>query len=120
MKLVSVTFGDPELPKDGPKSDVPGTVLVDMPVTIAVEGPFLRITDLLRRVEVEMHRAVLIDNVALTEGDAGFPVLTGTCSGRAFALLTEGDPLLAAARKKSGTAGVPTPSPAPAPASPCP
>ena len=86
VKLVSVTFGDPEQPKDAPKSQVAGTVVV--------EGPFLRITDLLRRVEVDIHRAVLVDNVALTEADAGFPQLTGTWSGHAFALLPADDSLL--------------------------
>lgn len=92
--LQSVTFSDPEVAKDAPPSHVPGTVLVAMPLSVVVTGPFASITDMLRRVEVGKDRAVLVGAVALTEADAGFPQLRGTWSGQAFALLTADDPLL--------------------------
>ena len=94
VELVSVTFGDPEVPKAAPESHLPGTVLVAMPVTVVVDGPFLGITDVLHRVEVEVDRAVLVGTVAITEAEAGFPRLTGTWSGQAYALLAADDPLL--------------------------
>lgn len=94
VELVSVTFGDPEVPKSAPESNVPGTVLVAMPVTVIVDGPFLGVTEVLRRVEVDIDRAVLVGSVALTEGEAGLPRLRGTWSGRAYALLPADDPLL--------------------------
>lgn len=94
VDLVSVAFGDPELPEAAPESHVMGTVLVTMPVTVIVEGPFLAITDLLRRTESGIDRAVLVETVALTEAEAGFPRLRGTWSGRAYALVPADDPLL--------------------------
>ena len=83
VELVSVTFGNPTVPKDAPQSAVPGTVLVAMPVTVAVNGPYVGIASMLRRIETEKNRAVLVRTVALTEADAGFPHLPGTCSGQA-------------------------------------
>ncbi len=94
VELVSVTFGDPEVPEGAPASPNPGTVLVSMPVTVMVDGSFLGITDLLRRVEVDIDRAVLVGAVALTESEAGFPQLRGTWSGQAYALVAADDPLL--------------------------
>ena len=86
VDLVSVTFGDPEVPEGAPATPRPGTVLVAMPVTVMVDGSYLGITDLLRRVEVDVDRAVLVGTVALTEAEAGFPQLRGTWSGQAYAL----------------------------------
>lgn len=94
VDLVSVTFGDPEVPEGAPATPRPGTVLVAMPVTVMVDGSYLGITDLLRRVEVDVDRAVLVGTVALTEAEAGFPQLRGTWSGQAYALLAADDPLL--------------------------
>ena len=94
VKLVSVTFGDPQVPKGAPQSPVPETVLVAMPLTVIVEGPFPRITEVMRRVEVDIDRAVLVGAVALTEAEAGFPQLTGTWTGQGYALLRADDPLL--------------------------
>lgn len=113
VQLVSVTFGDPSVPKDAPPSAVEGTVLVAMPVTVVVDGPYAGITNMLGRIETATSRAVLVGEVALTEAQAGFPRLTGTWSGQAYALLPRDDPLLPDA-KATGT----TPAPAPTPTSP--
>lgn len=94
VELMSVTFGDPKVPEKAPESAVAGTVLVAMPLTVVVSGPFAGITDMLRRIETDKERAVLIRNLALTEAKAGFPNLTGTWSGQAYALLAASDPLL--------------------------
>ena len=94
VDLVSVTFGDPEIPEGAPAGSAPGTVLVAMPVTVVTDGSFFGITDLLRRVEVDVDRAVLVGTVALTEAEAGFPRLQGTWSGQAYALIAADDPLL--------------------------
>ncbi len=110
VQLASVTFSDPKIPEGAPESTVPGTVLAAMPLTIVVHGPFPGITNMLRRMEAEKQRAVLIQEVALTEADAGFPMLTGTWSGLAYALLPAGDPLLADANpsgKQSPTTTTP-------------
>ena len=94
VKLASITFGDPKIPEGAPESLVAGTVLAAMPLTVVVEGPFVNITELLHRVEVDLDRAVLIGSLALTEAEVGFPRLTGTWSGQAYALLRRDDPLL--------------------------
>ena len=95
VELISVTFGDPSVPNGAPQSAVAGTVLVTMPLTVVMNGPYGGITDMLRRIETEKNRAVLVRAVAFTEADAGFPQLTGTWSGQAYALLPAEDPLLA-------------------------
>lgn len=97
-QLVSVTFGEPELPEGAPASRLPDTVLAAFPVTVVATGQFGGITDLLHRVEDDVDRAVLVGTVAVTEAEAGFPELTATWSGQAYALLTTDDPLLADAR----------------------
>ncbi|MDQ4069859.1 MAG: type 4a pilus biogenesis protein PilO [Actinomycetota bacterium] len=94
VKLVSITFGDPQVPKSAPESPVGGTVLVAMPLTVVVEGPYVNITDLLRRVEVDLGRAVLVGELALTEAESRFPQLAATWSGQAYALLPADDPLV--------------------------
>ncbi len=94
VSLVSVSFGDPEVPEGAPQAPIPGTVLVSMPVTVIAQGLFEGITDMMRRVEGQLDRAVLVGALALTEGDDGFPQIRGTWSGQAFALLAADDALL--------------------------
>jgi Tfp pilus assembly protein PilO len=114
VELISVTFGDPEVPKAAPESHVPGTVLVSMPVTVVVDGLYLRITDLLRRVEIS-DRAVLVGTLALTEADAGLPQLRGTWSGEAFALIPKDHPLVVdQTAPTDGASGSAEEAPAPA------
>lgn len=93
VALTSVTFGEPLVPGGAPPSNVPGTVLVAMAVTVEAEGPYSGVTDLLRRIEVEADRALLIGTVALTEAEIGFPQVTATWSGNAYALLPADSPL---------------------------
>lgn len=93
VALTSVTFGELLVPDGAPPSNVPGTVLVGMAVTVEAEGPYSGVTDLLRRVEVEAERALLIGTVAITEAEAGFPRVMSTWSGNAYALLPAGSPL---------------------------
>ncbi len=107
VRLVSITFGDPEVPKAAPESPVPGSVLVTMPLTVVVEGPYVNITELLHRVEVDVDRAVLVGEVALAEAESRFPQLAATWSGQAYALLREDDPLL---RDAEAPAAEPAPS----------
>jgi Tfp pilus assembly protein PilO len=109
VQLVSVTFSDPKIPEGAPASTVPGTVLAAMPLTVVVNGPFPGITNMLRRIESESQRAVLIQQVALAEADAGFPTLTGTWSGQAYALLPTGNPLLADANPSGKQSPTTTP-----------
>lgn len=119
VELTSVTFGPPEPPEGGPAS-VPGTVLVQMAVTVAVDGRFAAVTELLRRIETEVNRAVLVGTVALTEAEAGFPEITGTWSGQAYALLPVDHPLLADPNAPPADPNAPPADANPAPAEPAP
>lgn len=94
VELTSVAFGTPQPPEGGPTGDAAGTVLVQMPVTVTVEGPYAGVTEMLRRVETDLDRAVLVGTIALTEAEAGYPELTGTWAGQAYALLPADHPLL--------------------------
>ncbi|HSH61153.1 MAG TPA: type II secretion system protein GspM [Acidimicrobiales bacterium] len=107
VELVSVTFGDPQVPDGAPPSDVPGTVVVEMAVTVMAEGPYAGISNLLQRVEGEADRALLVNTVAVTEAEAGFPLVTGTWSGQAFALLSADDPLVQLGEPPTGAAAAP-------------
>lgn len=92
VTLQSVSFDDVAIPEDGEAEEFGDAgVLVQVPVTGAVEGSFFPITDLLANIEVDMPRAVLIDTVTLTEAEQGFPSLTGTWSGRVYALVAAED-----------------------------
>lgn len=119
VELVSVGFEDPAVPEGAPESPVPGTVLVAMPLTAVVEGPYAAVTEMLRRVEADLDRAVLVGTVALTEADDGFPRLTATWSGQVYALLAADDPLVAGSQtgeaaasggKASGEPSAPAPA----------
>ena len=94
VQLMSVTFTGLGIPEGAPESTVAGTVLVAMPLTIVVNGPYAGITNMLRQIETAKQRAMLVQEISLTESDVGFPTLTGTWSGQAYALLPTGDPLL--------------------------
>lgn len=118
VELASVTFEDPQVPDGAPASEVPGAVLVEMPITAAVNGPFAGVTELLHRVETRPQRAVLIGAVALTEAEAGFPAVTGTWSGRAYALLSADDPILIDPDAPPTTSEAPAPAVTPSAATP--
>lgn len=118
VELASVTFEEPRVPDGAPPSEVPGAVLVEMGLTAAVNGPFAGVTQLLHRVEAEPGRAVLVGAVALTEAEAGFPAVTGTWSGRAYALLSADDPLLIDPDAPPGGSGAPAQPAAPGAATP--
>lgn len=112
VRLVSVSFAEPAAPEGAPASSVPGTVLVAMPLTAIVEGPYAAVSEMLRRVEDDVERAVLVGTVALTEAaDPGFPQLTATWSGQAYALLAPDDPLLAKAGSQAEPAEPAPPGP---------
>lgn len=94
VELVSVTFGAPLVPEAGPETGIPGMVLVEMGVTIVADGSFSQSTALLREIELDVDRAVLVESVSLVEAEAGLPQLTGTWSGRTYALLPADHPLI--------------------------
>lgn len=92
VHLDGVTLGEPSPVEGAPAPDEPGMVLAELPVTLTLAGDYFDLIALLRRVETDVPRAVLVDNVHLTEGEGGFPALSGVASGRAYSLVSSDDP----------------------------
>lgn len=91
VSLDGVTLGEPTPVQGAPTPEEPGTVLAQVPVTLTLAGDYFDLVALLRRIETDVPRAVLVDNVHLTEGDGGFPALSGVASGRAYSLVPADD-----------------------------
>lgn len=117
-EIASVTFGLPGVPDAAGgvvagDTGTEGTVLAQIPVTIVAEGGYFQVVDFLRRLEVEVPRAVLIDGVSIAEAESGFPLLAATLTGRLFAVIATED--LTDASGAPLVAPTPTPTPSPTP-----
>lgn len=86
VEITSTSFSDPVPVEEAPSTGVPGTALVSASLTMGLEGGFFQAADFLRRVEVDMPRAVLVQSVLMEESDDGFPDLAVTWSGELFAI----------------------------------
>ena len=87
MTVQSMTFADPEVVEGAPPPAQPGLVLGRIQTQIELSGGYFQSADFLRRIEVEVARAMLIQQIGLVEGEAGFPSLTSTIRGSIFALI---------------------------------
>lgn len=85
----AVTFGAPAPAEEAPPTGTPGTVLGAIPVSVTVEGGYFQMVDFLRRVEVDVPRAVLIETLSVVEGEDEFPQLSTTWNGQLFALIPD-------------------------------
>ena len=90
--LQILTFGNAQAPTgvDAAAIDTgdPTQVLAEIPVTIAVDGGYFQIVDFLRRVEADVPRAMLIQNVLMEESpDGDFPRLRATLTSKLFAIV---------------------------------
>jgi len=87
VEIIEMTYADPELVPEAPETGDPGTTLAAIPTQMVVEGGYFQVVDLLRRIEVDMNRAVKIDTVNMAEAEEEFPQITVTWTGHIFALL---------------------------------
>ena len=94
VELEQMQFGDPaRVDLDGDDEDgapdvgEPGHVLASIQVALSLDGRYAELTDLLRRLEVEMDRALLVESLSLGSGSDGFPDLSASLSGQLFALV---------------------------------
>lgn len=85
----TVTFGAPEPAEEAPPTGTPETVLGSIPVSVTVEGGYFQMVDFLRRVEVDVPRAVLIETLSVVEGEDKFPQLSTTWNGQLFAIIPD-------------------------------
>lgn len=116
-EILSVTFGDLAVPEAADATTpadtgTPGTTLANIPVTMTIEGGYFQLVDFMRRLEVDVPRAVLVQTVDVDEGSGGYPSLEAIWSGQLFAIVPTSD-------VADTAAGVPAPqpteSPSPAP-----
>lgn len=88
----SVNFADP-VPAVPSALATDGSQLASIATTMVLEGGYFQAVDFLRRLEQEASRAVLVQSLALAEGEETFPSLTTTLTGNLFALLPPGSGL---------------------------
>ena len=108
VTITSMTNGLPMVVEGAPPAEDPNLALAKIDVTMTVDGGYFQHVDLLRRLEVDVPRALLIRSVSVAEAQAGFPELATTWSGELFTVV----PVEAAAPVPSET---PAPGEAPAP-----
>jgi Tfp pilus assembly protein PilO len=88
VEIISLQFNAPTPDDNAPPTGVPDTVLARIPVAMTVEGGYFQIVDFFRRVEVEVTRAVFLNDVSLAEAEEDrFPNLGATWSGNLFGVV---------------------------------
>ena len=93
VDIVETTFADPEAVVDAPPAGDEVT-LAQIATQMTVEGGYFQVVDLLRRIEVDLARAIKIDTVAMAESEESFPRLSVTWTGQMFAVLPIADVLV--------------------------
>lgn len=93
VEITEMTYADPEVVPGAPDTGDPETLLAAIPTQMVVEGGYFQVVDLLRRVEVDMNRAIKIDTVTMAEAEEEFPEIAVTWTGQIFAVLASEDVL---------------------------
>lgn len=84
----SLNYQDPSVVQGAPPASDPNRVLGEIVSTVNVVGGYFQIADFLRRLEVDVPRALLVTGVELTESGEGFPLLTASIESSLYALIT--------------------------------
>lgn len=92
VEITTVTFGDPATIEGAPETGEPDTALAEIPVTMTVDGGYFQVVDLMRRLEVDVPRALLIESVNVAESPDNFPALATTWAGKLFAVVPVTEP----------------------------
>lgn len=92
VAIESMSFGEPERVEGAPETGEPGTVLARIESSFDLDGGYFQIVDFLRRIEVDVPRAVLVRDLSLSGGDE-YPALSGSWSGDLFAIVPTGEAL---------------------------
>ena len=123
--IVQITWGEPTVPQAAAgatpaDTGTPGTTLANIPVTMIIEGGYFQIVDFFRRVEVELPRAALVNQVDIVEAESGFPRLSATWNGQLFSIIETADLVdvttSGGVTPAPGATPTPTPSATPSPA----
>jgi Tfp pilus assembly protein PilO len=104
VEITQMTFGEPELVEGAPETNQEKTALGQIPTQMTVSGGYFQVVDLVRRIEVDMTRAVKVDTVTMTEHtEEHFPTLSVTWTGSIFAVL----PVAETTDEAAATTGTP-------------
>lgn len=122
ITFTDLTFTQPAVVDGAPPISSP-LVLGSITVTGSVQATYFQMVDFLRRLEIVARRAILIETVDVSQGEGGFPQITGSFSARIFAQIlppTDGVAVDEAERAlevlQSEAPAVATPIPLPTPA----
>lgn len=87
VEFTSLSFTDPAPVEGAPPTADPLLVLGSITVVGSTQSTYFQMVDFLRRLEVEVPRAVLVEQVSVTEGEDGFPEIATTFTAQMFALI---------------------------------
>jgi Tfp pilus assembly protein PilO len=117
VDIISVAFGEPLVPvSEVDEAATPldtgdeGMILANIPVTMVIEGGYFQVVDFFRRLEVDVPRALLVQNLAIAEAEDGFPTMTTTWGGQLFTVVPTSVPEELAADEVAPGAAQPAPS----------
>lgn len=89
IEFTSLTFGDPSPVAGAPRPANPDLVVGSITVVGELDGMYFEFTDFLRRLEVELPRAILVESIRVDEGDDGFPQIRAEFTAQIFALIDD-------------------------------
>lgn len=87
VEITEMTYADAEVLVGAPETGDDETTLAAIPTQMTVEGGYFQVVDLLRRIEVDMDRAIKVDTVSMAEAEDEFPEIAVTWTGHIFAVL---------------------------------
>lgn len=87
--FTALTFGDPSPITGAPRPANPDLAVGSITVVGEMEAGYFELVDFLRRLEVELPRAILVESVRVDEGEAGFPQVRAEFTAQIFALIDD-------------------------------
>lgn len=88
VEIETLAFGAPVAIEEAPETGEEDTTLAEIAVSMTVQGGYFQVVDLLRRMEIDVPRALLVRSVQVGEGgEDGFPTLSATWDGTVFAVV---------------------------------
>ncbi len=110
VEVLALSFGAPVAVEEAPPTGEEGTTLAEISVSMTIEGGYFQLVDLIRRFEVDVERALLIQSVSVSEGgEDGFPSLSTNWNGKVFAVVDIADTVEADDEAADPDTGAPDP-----------
>lgn len=116
INFTSLSFTDPAAVVGAPPTTNPELILGSITVLGTVDSGYFQLVDFLRRLEVAVPRAVLVEQVDITEAADGFPEVSTTFRAQMFALIPAPPVPVVPDEGTDPVPPTPGPSPTPSPA----